>query len=385
MIWSGRLRRVKKIKILICIGTRPEIIKMGPLYNELTRNPEFFDVFVYHSGQHLELSNDALTAFPMVINFQGKAMQAGQLITETYSRILAESGEVISKVSPDVVLVQGDTITAFASGISAFLCKTKVGHVEAGLRSSSLESPWPEELNRVLLDIFANYLFTPTLQSTEQLLSKNPPGTVVYTGNTGIDAVLQIAENVGFIKPRNRTRSSTNPPVILVTQHRRENIGKPLSQVIAAINRLAERGYEIYFPIHANPAVKKAVERDLISRENVHLIPALGYTEMVRLLAKVDLIISDSGGLQEEGPALGIPVLVTRESTERPEGIISGSSILVGVDSNNIEDIAVELLSFSEKYDLMASAFCPYGNGSAAKIIADFLKEELLFSKVSHE
>ena len=368
---------MKKIKVLMCIGTRPEIIKMGPLYNELSQHPEWFDVSVYHSGQHLELSNDALKAFPMVIDFQGKAMQPGQLISETYSRILLESGKVISKVSPDVVLVQGDTITAFASGISAFLCKTKVGHVEAGLRSSNLESPWPEELNRILIDRFANYLFTPTLQATDQLAIENPPGAVVFTGNTGIDAVLQIANSIGFIKPRNRIRSTSTPPRILVTQHRRENIGKSLSQIIVGINKLAEQGFEIFFPMHANPEVKSAIQRELLARKNVHLIPALEYTEMIRLLAKIDLIISDSGGLQEEGPALGIPVLVTRESTERPEGILSGSSLLVGVDSWTIESTARELLSFSSKYNQMASATCPYGDGNASRIISDFLKNEL--------
>jgi UDP-N-acetylglucosamine 2-epimerase len=245
--------------------------------------------------------------------------------------------------------------------------------VEAGLRSSNLESPWPEELNRNLIDRFADFLFAPTLQAVDQLKLEDAPGEIVLTGNTGIDAVLQIAKTVDYIKPLNRIRSSSLPPQILVTQHRRENIGNSLSQIIVGINKLAEHGFEIYFPTHANPQVKAAVEQELISAPNVHLIPALDYTEMLKLMAKIDLIITDSGGLQEEGPALGIPVLVTRESTERPEGISSGSNVLVGVDSVTIETTAKNLLTFSSEYTRMASAHCPYGDGNASKIISDFL------------
>jgi UDP-N-acetylglucosamine 2-epimerase (non-hydrolysing) len=366
------------IRVLSVFGTRPEAVKMAPVVRALAARPADFESLVCVSAQHRGLLDQVLEDFALRADFDLDLMRAGQSPAEVASRVLAELPPLLRRVRPDVVLVQGDTTTTFATAFASFLERTPVGHVEAGLRTGNLEQPFPEELNRVLTTRAACLHFAPTEGARTALLAEGvPDADVRVTGNTVIDALLQtVSADYAFRDPVLRGLDARRR-VVLVTTHRRESFGAPLGSICAALATLARRRWDCDFviPVHPNPRVRAALVPALEGRANVHLLEPLGYREFVQLMARAHLILTDSGGIQEEAPALGVPVLVLRETTERPEAVAAGAARLVGTDETAIVRHALELLGDRAAHARMAGARNPYGDGRAAERIAEALLE----------
>ncbi len=367
----------EKKKIVTVIGTRPEVIKTAPVINELNRRRDLFRSIVVITGQHVEMCRPYLDLFSVTPEHNLAIMQADQTLDSIVAAIMTKMPAVLREIRPDMVLVQGDTTTAFATALAAFHNNIRIGHIEAGLRTHNKLNPFPEEINRRLVGCLADFHFAPTDRARDNLLAEGTASERVFvTGNTVIDALLGIVrDDYRFSGPELRHIDFSAKKVICVTTHRRESFGAPLLNTIDALKKINElfTDTEIILPVHYNPNVKKHIYAQLDGRERIHLIDPLPYEPFAQLLNKCHLILTDSGGIQEEAPSLGKPVLVLRETTERPEGIEAGTARLVGTDVETILEGVTELLTDREAYNAMAQAKNPYGDGRAAARIVDIL------------
>ncbi len=362
-----------KIKVGIIFGTRPEAIKMAPLVLELKKRSEF-DTKVIVTAQHRQMLDQVLDLFEIKPDYDLDLMKDNQNLWNLTSDILVKTKEVFEKENFDVVLVHGDTTTAFASSLSAFYAKIKIGHVEAGLRTFDKFYPYPEEMNRVFADYVTDFYFAPTDRAVQNLIDeKCKKENIFKTGNTVIDALLWTVknkeQNLDFLNLDNNLKT------ILVTSHRRENFGEPLENICSAILKIVEnnKDVQVIYPVHLNPNVRKIVNSKLKDKERIILTDPMDYAPFASLMKKSHIILTDSGGVQEEAPSLGVPVLVLRSETERPEAIEYGGVRLVGWKKDNIISNVQELLDNKDAYNSMAHAVNPYGDGLASKRIADVL------------
>jgi UDP-N-acetylglucosamine 2-epimerase (non-hydrolysing) len=365
-------------RVLSVFGTRPEAIKMAPVVQELRSRSSRFESIVCVSAQHREMLDQVLAVFGLTADHDLDLMTPGQLPAQVGSRVLESLPPLLQQLRPDVLLVQGDTMTTFGAALAAYLQQIPVGHVEAGLRTGDRYRPFPEEMNRVLTTRLATLHFAPTAGAREALLAEGVDDTdVVVTGNTVIDALLQtVRDDYRFADPRLAGLDSARR-MVLVTAHRRESFGAPLRSICAAVLALARDFAEVDFvlPVHPNPDVRTTVADLLGAQPNILLIDPIEYEEFANLMARAHLILTDSGGIQEEAPSLGKPVLVLREVTERPEGIDAGTAMLVGTDRRSIEAKTRELLTRRTAYEQMAHKKNPYGDGRASGRIVDKLNE----------
>jgi UDP-N-acetylglucosamine 2-epimerase (non-hydrolysing) len=369
------------MKVLTVFGTRPEAIKMAPVVKALAAD-SFFDTKVCVTAQHREMLDQVLDIFSIRPDFDLNLMKPRQDLSEITRDVLLGMRDVYRQWTPDIVLVHGDTTTTLAAGLSAYYAKVKVGHVEAGLRTYNKYSPWPEEMNRRLTGAVADVHFAPTTNARDNLLREGTPMDRVHiTGNTVIDALLDVIDRVRHDLPLRAQLDArfdfldASKRLILVTGHRRENFGTGIENISLAVSELAARGdVEVVYPVHLNPNIQEPVRRLLSNVVGVHLIGPLDYLPFVYLMDRSSLLITDSGGVQEEAPSIGKPVLVTRDTTERPEAVEAGTVKLVGTDAATLIKEANHLLDESNSYEAMASAHNPYGDGQAAKRIRDILK-----------
>lgn len=371
-------------KVLLVFGTRPEAIKMAPLALQLKENTDAFETKVCVTGQHRQMLDQVLELFQLAPDFDLNLMKPGQTLSDVTSGVLKGLEGVFAEWLPDVVLVHGDTATTFAASLAAYYHKIKIGHVEAGLRTGDIYSPWPEEANRKLTGSLANYHFAPTQSSYNNLIKENiDPVSILITGNTVIDALLKVKAKVEtdqkIIEQFEQQFSflDRSKRLILVTGHRRENFGQGFLNICTALANIAKRyaDVQIVYPVHLNPNVQKPVNELLSDIDNIHLISPQDYLPFVYLMNRSYLILTDSGGIQEEAPSLGKPVLVMRDTTERPEAVDAGTVKLVGTDATVIQQAVMDLLENSDLYQQMAGAHNPYGDGTSCQQIIDFLKD----------
>lgn len=374
-------------RILLIFGTRPEAIKMAPLALKLKTYDQDFETKVCVTGQHRQMLDQVLELFSLKPDFDLNLMKPGQTLSDVTSGVLKGLEQVFAEWMPDLILVHGDTATTFAASLAGYYHKIKIGHVEAGLRTGDLYSPWPEEANRQLTGVLANYHFAPTQSSYQNLMNENvDPATVVITGNTVIDALLQVKTKVekelNLIQMFEQEFSflDKNKKLILVTGHRRENFGQGFLNICTALASLAKKypDIQIVYPVHLNPNVQQPVNELLANIDNVFLIAPQDYLPFVYLMNRSYLILTDSGGIQEEAPSLGKPVLVMRDTTERPEAVEAGTVRLVGTDVNTIENAVIDLLENLTTYKTMSEAHNPYGDGTASQTIVDFMISKLI-------
>ncbi|APX73345.1 UDP-N-acetylglucosamine 2-epimerase (non-hydrolyzing) [Companilactobacillus allii] len=363
---------MKKIKVMTVFGTRPEAIKMAPLVLKLKQNSDRFETITVVTAQHREMLDSVLEIFKITPDYDLNIMKERQTLSGITGLVLKELDGIIEKEKPDIVLVHGDTTTTFSAALSAFYHQTSIGHVEAGLRTWNKYSPWPEEMNRQMTDDLADLYFAPTSESKANLLKENhKEDNIFVTGNTAIDALRSTVHQdyhhdiLDIIDP--------NKKMILITMHRRENQGEPMKQVFHAMKRVVEKhdDIELIYPVHLNPVVQKTAKDILGDVERVHLIDPLDVVDFHNLASKSYFIMTDSGGVQEEAPSLGKPVLVLRDTTERPEGVEAGTLKLVGTDSDVVEREMSRLIEDKAEYDCMANAKNPYGDGKASDRILD--------------
>lgn len=368
----------RKIRIMTVFGTRPEAIKMAPVVRALKEAPEF-EVSVAVTAQHRDMLDQVLQLFSITPEHDLDIMCEGQTLFDVTSRSLMGLNDVLAKEKPDMVLVHGDTTTTFAGALASFYHQIEVGHVEAGLRTGNKFSPYPEEMNRKLTGSLADLHFAPTETAKENLLKEGiEAARITVTGNTVIDALLDtVKETYSFADPELEAALASGKRVILVTTHRRENLGEPMRQVYRALRDILEQHEDTIaiFPVHKNPKVRECVQEELGNHDRVLLIEPLDYEPFANLLSRSALILTDSGGIQEEAPSLGKPVLVLRDTTERPEAVAAGTVKLVGTDQEKVYAEAHRLLSDSTAYHQMASASNPYGDGNASKLIVKSIKE----------
>lgn len=373
-----------KKKVLLVFGTRPEAIKMAPLALQLKQQPDCFETKVCVTGQHRQMLDQVLKLFNLSPDFDLNLMKPGQTLSDITAGVLKGLEQVFAEWTPDVVLVHGDTATTFAASLAAYYHKIAVGHVEAGLRTGDIYSPWPEEANRKLTGALTTYHFAPTQSSYNNLIKENiDPVSITITGNTVIDALLTVKSKVEtdqeiinqFEQQFDFLDSAKK--MILVTGHRRENFGQGFLNICTALANIAKQHPEvqIVYPVHLNPNVQKPVNDLLSDISNIHLIAPQNYLPFVYLMNRSYLILTDSGGIQEEAPSLGKPVLVMRDTTERPEAVEAGTVKLVGTDAILIQQSVVELLENTDLYQTMAAAHNPYGNGTASQQIIHALKK----------
>ncbi|EOH55057.1 UDP-N-acetylglucosamine 2-epimerase [Enterococcus faecium EnGen0263] len=364
-------------KIFVVFGTRPEAIKMIPVFHELQKS-KHFDTKIIVSGQHKEMLDQVLDRYHIVPYVNFDIMEQKQSLTDLTRRLMEKFDELYLKERPDLVLVHGDTTTALIAAFSAFFYKIKVGHVEAGLRTYDKYSPFPEEINRQLISRLVDYHFAPTEMAKENLKAEGIVKNVYVTGNTSIDTLVY---NIS------KTHSSDaflntieDDKLIVVTAHRRENLGESLENICIALKKIAKNHneYSIVFPVHLNPLVKEVVYKHLDNIDNIYLIEPLDVLEFHHYLKKAKMILTDSGGIQEEAPSLGKPVLVLRDTTERPEGIEAGTLILVGTDPEGIYNKVTKLIIDSNYYDTFRNKKNPYGNGTASKQICSIIEQEYI-------
>ncbi len=361
-------------KIMVVFGTRPEAIKMCPLVKELEHRNKL-DTIVCVTGQHREMLNQVLTAFNVVPDYDLKIMKDNQTLFDVTINILNKMKAVLEEVNPDIVLVHGDTSTTFVTALACFYLKISVGHIEAGLRTNNIYSPYPEEFNRQAVSIISKFNFAPTVKSKENLLNEGKNADSIFvTGNTAIDA---LKTTVTDDYKHDQLEWASDSRLIMITAHRRENLGEPMKNMFRAIKRIIEETQDIkaIYPIHMNPMVRKIANEILGDLDRVRIIEPLGVVDFHNFLAKSYLILTDSGGIQEEAPSLGKPVLVMRDTTERPEGIVAGTLKLVGTDEEFIYKTFKQLLDDKEMYEKMSKASNPYGDGLACKRIADILEK----------
>ena len=362
------------IRTLFVFGTRPEAIKMCPVVHHLRSLPEQFDVRVCVTGQHREMLDQVLTAFGVVPDCDLDLMTPGQTLAESTSRILAALDPVVADYRPDLVMIQGDTTTTLAGALCAFYRCIPVGHIEAGLRTGNLEHPFPEEMNRVVASRIATLHFAPTDRAAFHLKREGVPESQIHvTGNTGIDAIQWVRDALaaGQLKGGDWSNLDRSRKLIVVTAHRRESFGSGFERICDGLLRLARRGdVQIVYPVHRNPHVVDSVWRRLSGEPNILLIEPLDYIPFVDLMRRSYLLLTDSGGIQEEGPSLGKPVLVMRETTERPEAVEAGGARLVGTDPDRIYDQTSALIESAELYEAMRNIGNPFGDGTASSQIA---------------
>ncbi|MBQ1264197.1 MAG: UDP-N-acetylglucosamine 2-epimerase (non-hydrolyzing) [Oscillospiraceae bacterium] len=359
--------------VMLVFGTRPEAIKMCPLVNEL-KTRENIKTVVCVTGQHRQMLDQVLEAFDVTPDYDLSIMKDKQTLFDITTNILNRIKEVLEQVKPDVVLVHGDTSTTFVTALACFYLQIPVGHVEAGLRTYDIYSPYPEEFNRQAVGILAQYNFAPTTRSQDNLIREGKKQETIYvTGNTAIDA-LQTTVRESFTHPELTWAQDSR--LIVITAHRRENLGEPMHQMFRAIRRIMDEHPDVkaIYPIHMNPVVRQAADEELRGCDRIHIIEPLDVLSFHNLLARSYLILTDSGGIQEEAPSLGKPVLVMRDTTERPEGIAAGTLKLVGTREDVIYENFKQLLEDKAAYDKMAQASNPYGDGLASKRIADILE-----------
>lgn len=364
-----------KKTVMLVFGTRPEAIKMCPLVNELKARKNLHTV-VCVTGQHRQMLDQVLEAFAVVPDYDLSIMKDKQTLFDITTNILTQIKTVLEEIKPDVVLVHGDTSTTFVTALACFYLQIPVGHVEAGLRTYDLYSPYPEEFNRQAVGIVAKYHFSPTELSKQNLLKEGKnPASIYVTGNTAIDA-LKTTVRKDYSHPQLDWAEGSR--LIIITAHRRENLGEPMHHMFRAIRRIMEEYPDVraIYPIHMNPVVREAAQQELGGCDRIRMIEPLEVLDFHNFLARSYLILTDSGGIQEEAPSLGKPVLVMRDTTERPEGIAAGTLKLVGTDEDVIYRHFKELLENQEAYDAMAHASNPYGDGFACQRIADILAKE---------
>ena len=360
-------------RVMLVFGTRPEAIKMFPLVNEL-KTRENLKTVVCVTGQHRQMLDMVLDTFEIVPDYDLSIMKPGQTLFDITTNILNKIGEVLDEVKPDVVLVHGDTSTTFVTALACFYKQIAVGHVEAGLRTYNIYSPYPEEFNRQAVSIISKYNFAPTQLSKENLVKEGKDENTIYvTGNTAIDA-LRTTVRDEYTHPE--LEWATDSRLIMITAHRRENLGEPMHHMFRAIRRVMDEHPDVkaIYPIHMNPVVRQAAEEEIGGCDRIHIIEPLEVLDFHNFLARSYMILTDSGGIQEEAPSLGKPVLVMRDTTERPEGIAAGTLKLVGTDELVIYKNFKQLLEDPAAYDAMARASNPYGDGLACKRIADILE-----------
>ena len=362
-------------KVMLVFGTRPEAIKMCPLVRELQSRPDEFETVVCVTGQHREMLDQVLKVFKVEPDHDLHVMRPGQTLFDVTCDVLRGIKPVMEGERPDAVLVHGDTTTSFAAALAAFYLQIPVGHVEAGLRTRNLASPWPEEFNRQAVDVISNWYFAPTETSRRNLLDEAKPAERIFvTGNTGIDAL------------RHTVREDYSHPVldwaegsrlVLITAHRRENLGEPMHRMFRAIRKVMEERTDVkaVYPIHMNPQVRRAAHEELDGFDRLRIIDPLEVVDFHNFMARSYLIMTDSGGIQEEAPSLGKPVLVMRDTTERPEGVEAGTLRLVGTDEGNIYREFSRLLDDPEEYKAMSHSSNPYGDGHASERVANVLSE----------
>ena len=381
---------MSRIKVMTVFGTRPEAIKMAPVVLELAKHPQYIIPVVAVTAQHREMLDQVLGLFKITPNHDLDIMSQGQTLFDITCRAMQGLNRVLAEEKPDIVLVHGDTTTTFAGALAAFYHQIVIGHVEAGLRTGDKYSPYPEEMNRKLTGTLTDIHFAPTSTARQNLLQeKVDPKTVFVTGNTVIDALkATIDSTYRFTDPLLQSIDYDNRKVILVTTHRRENLGEPMRHVYQALKAIVD-GFddvEIVFPVHKNPLVRQVVQEELGGLSHVHLIDPLDYQPFANLMARSYLILTDSGGIQEEAPALGKPVLVLRDTTERPEAVTSGTVKLIGTDRERVYNETRELLVNNKEYQRMASAVNPYGDGKASsRIVNAILYRHNLISTLPNE
>lgn len=369
---------MSKIRVLTVFGTRPEAIKMAPLVKELEKNSDKFESIVCVTAQHRQMLDQVLQLFSIKPEYDLDIMKENQNLWTLTADVLLKMKDVFESAKPDVVLVHGDTTTSMAAALSAFYAKIPVGHVEAGLRTFDKYYPFPEEINRVFADAVCTYHFAPTDTSCENLRKSSIPEEHIYkTGNTVIDALLYTVENNTPEIPNLNLDESLK--TILVTSHRRENFGEPIKNICRAVLELVERNpdIQVVYPVHLNPNVQKPVYELLGGKERIHLTSPMEYAPFAAMMKKAFIIMSDSGGVQEEAPSLGKPVLVLRTTTERPEAVEYGTVKLVGTDKDVIVSEVENLLHNPDEYKKMSEAINPYGDGLASKRIVDLLYKNL--------
>ncbi|PSL45786.1 UDP-N-acetylglucosamine 2-epimerase (non-hydrolysing) [Salsuginibacillus halophilus] len=363
-----------KTKVLTVFGTRPEAIKMAPLCLELEKYSETIEPVVAVTGQHREMLDQVLDMFGVTPDFDLNIMKEKQTLATITTRALEGLDEVMKETAPDIVLVHGDTTTSFVAGLAAYYNQVAVGHVEAGLRTYNKYSPFPEELNRQLTGVIADLHFTPTEASEQNLLQEAKSGEHVYvTGNTAIDALKTTVRDDYTHEVLAKTAGKR---LIVVTAHRRENLGDPMENIFRAIRRLADEHPDaaVVYPVHLNPKVQEAAHRILGGHERIYLVDPLGAKDFHNFAAHAELILTDSGGIQEEAPSLGTPVLVLRDTTERPEGIEAGTLKLAGTNEADVYNQAHKLLTDAAAYEAMAQASNPYGDGEASRRIVEAIE-----------
>ena len=366
---------MKRIKVLTIFGTRPEAIKMAPLIKEIEKNSSELESVVCVTAQHREILDQVLELFKIKPDYDLNIMKTNQNLWSITSEVLLKTKEIIEKEKPDIVLVHGDTTTSMAAALSAFYAKVAVGHVEAGLRTNNKYYPFPEEINRVITDEISTYYFAPTEESCENLRKAQIGEERIYkTGNTVIDALIYTVENhkeeVKGLKLNNKLKT------ILITSHRRENFGEPIREICKAIIELVKnnKDIEVVYPVHPNPNVREPVYEILGQKERIHLIEPLEYAQFCNLMKKAYIIMTDSGGVQEEAPSLGKPVIVLRDTTERPEAVKYGTVKLAGTNREKIIKMVEKLIRDEKEYKKMSEAINPYGDGKASERIVEVLK-----------
>ena len=363
-------------KVMLVFGTRPEAIKMCPLVKELRTRPNI-ETVVCVTGQHREMLDMVLRTFQVAPKYDLKIMKDRQTLFDVTTRILSSVKDVLEQEKPDVVLVHGDTSTTFVTALACFYLQIPVGHVEAGLRTYNIYSPYPEEFNRQAVSLLSRFNFAPTETARQNLLrEQRDPGTIFVTGNTGIDA-LKTTVRADYSHPELSWAADSR--MVLMEVHRRENLGEPMARIFRAIRRVCQEhpDIKVIYPIHLNPAVREVAARELSGLDRIHLIEPLDVLDFHNFMARCHLILTDSGGIQEEAPSLGKPVLVLRDTTERPEGVEAGTLKLVGTDEQAIYENFRLLLEDENAYAAMSEASNPYGDGFASRRIADILEEQL--------
>ena len=364
------------MKVLFVFGTRPEGIKMAPIIKEIQKRKNL-ECYTCVTGQHREMLDQVLEIFDIEPDYDLNIFKKGQSLTDVTTKTLLGLEGILDELKPDILLVQGDTTTVFAAALAAFYKKIKIGHVEAGLRSGNLYSPYPEEANRKLTGVISNYHFAPTESNKQNLIREGyDEKNIFITGNTVIDALKYSVREDFVFDDEILIDIDYNRDVVLLTAHRRENWGKPMEDIFKAIRRvvLEKENLEIVFPRHLNPIVREAAEKYFADLDRVHLIEPLSYLPFSNLMARVKFVVTDSGGVQEEAPALGKPVLVLRNETERMEGVEAKTAKLVGTKEQDVYESIVALLEDKDLYDEMARAVNPYGDGHAAEKIVDLLE-----------
>lgn len=359
------------MKVMAIFGTRPEAIKMAPVVRELLKHPEI-ETKVCLTAQHREMLDQVVDLFQLPVDYDLDIMKQGQSLYDITDRVLLGLKEVLEKEKPDLVLVHGDTTTTFSATLAAFYQQIDVGHVEAGLRTGNMYSPFPEEANRRLTSVLTTLHFAPTETARQNLLKENQKDDHIFTvGNSVIDALLATVKKDYVFEDKELQEIEEHKRIILVTTHRRENLGEPMRNVYRALRRLVQTvpDTEVVFPVHRNPLVRQAVKEVLDGVPGIHLVDPMEYEPFTNLMARSAIILTDSGGIQEEAPSLGKPVLVLRDTTERPEAVASGTVKLVGTDEDKVYNTAYKLLTDEEAYREMAESINPYGDGHTSERI----------------